>query len=316
MPELRIVSFLPSATEMVCVLGLADHLVGVSHECDYPPEIANRPIVVRNAVSLHGMNAKEIDAKVAERIRSGASLYEIDIRLLQKLAPNLILTQDLCQVCAPAGTEITQVLNSLQSKPEILWFSPTSIGDIQNNMRALGRFAGRLRETERLIASWEGRLRRLRARLSKATSRPRVFCMEWVDPVYTSGHWVPEMVDLAGGIDGLSRKGKESIRVSWQDVLDWAPEVLIVSPCGFKVSKAAQQATQLFDLPGWNQLPAVRLGRVYATDANSYFARPGPRVYDGIELLAHLIHPELCKWTGPKTAFATLMMTRAIPTMS
>lgn len=306
MSELRIVSFLPSATEMVCALGLADHLIGITHECDYPPEITNKPIVVRNALPMAGMSSREIDEAVSARIRSGASLYQVDELLLQELAPTLILTQNLCQVCAPSGNEITQLLKSLRPTPQILWLTPRSLAGIEENLLELGKATGRLKEAEAVIASGQARLERLAARTRIASARSRVFCMEWVDPVYCSGHWVPEMVELAGGVDGLSRKGADSVRVPWQDVLNWAPEVIIIGPCGFNLSGASEQALQLFARPGWSELPAVRQTRVYAVDANSYFARPGPRLIEGVMLLAHLIHPELCEWTGPKEAFRSI----------
>jgi iron complex transport system substrate-binding protein len=303
----RIVSFLPSATEMVCALGLADQLVGVTHECDYPEEVKRKPVVVRSAIPTEKMSPKEIDAAVSDRIRSGASLYLVEEELLQKLAPDLILTQNLCQVCAPSGNEISQVLKSLSRKPEILWMTPKSLAEIEDNLRELGQATGRTKEAERLIALGRARLQRLVVTTRDLAPRPRVFCMEWIDPVYCSGHWMPEMVELAGGVDLLSRKGEDSVRISWDEVVKWAPEVLIVAPCGFHLDRVLEQAPQLFRSAGWSGLPAVRQGRVYAVDANSYFARPGPRVVDGTELLAHLIHPELFPWKGAKNAFQPLI---------
>lgn len=303
----RIVSFLPSATEMVCALGLADQLVGVTHECDYPEEVKRKPVVVRSAIPTEKMSPKEIDAAVSDRIRSGASLYLVDEELLQKLAPDLILTQNLCQVCAPSGNEVSQVLKSLSRKPEILWMTPKSLAEIEDNLRELGQATGRAKEAERLIALGRARLQRLAVTTRDLAPRPRVFCMEWVDPVYCSGHWMPEMVELAGGVDLLSHKGEDSVRTSWEEVVKWAPEVLIVAPCGFHLDKVLEQAPQLFCYTGWSSLPAISQGRVYAVDANSYFARPGPRVVDGTELLAHLIHPELFPWKGAKNAFQPLI---------
>ena len=303
----RIVSFLPSATEMVCALGLLDQLVGVTHECDYPEEVKRKPVVVRSAIPTEKMSPKEIDAAVSDRIRSGASLYLVDEELLQKLAPDLILTQNLCQVCAPSGNEVSQVLKSLNRKPEILWMTPKSLAEIEDNLRELGQATGRAKEAERLIALGRARLQRLAVTTRDLAPRPRVFCMEWVDPVYCSGHWMPEMVELAGGVDLLSHKGEDSVRMSWEEVVKWAPEVLIVAPCGFHLDKVLEQAPQLFCYTGWSSLPAISQRRVYAVDANSYFARPGPRVVDGTELLAHLIHPELFPWKGAKNAFQPLI---------
>jgi iron complex transport system substrate-binding protein len=302
----RIVSFLPSATEIACALGLSEQLVGITHECDYPPEVLGKPVVVRSILPIEEMTQSEIDAAVAARMRDGNSLYQVDEKLLQALAPDLILTQDLCQVCAPSGNEVSQALDLLGKKPKILWLTPNSIEQIFDNVRELGEATGCLQEAEELIASGRARLKKLASATRKLRRRPRVFCMEWLDPVYGSGHWVPEMVQLAGGIDALAGDGKDSVRVSWNDVLEWAPEVLIITPCGFNLEKVIEQAGQLGSYPDWSDIPAVREERVYAVDANSYFARPGPRVVDGTELLAHLIHPELFSWKGPQTAFQRL----------
>jgi iron complex transport system substrate-binding protein len=313
MSELRIVSFLPSATEMACALGLADELVGITHECDYPPEITNKPIVVRNALAIEGLSSREIDEAVSAHLRSRTSLYRVDERLLQELTPNLILTQNLCQVCAPSGNEISQVLESLRPKPKVLYFAPKSLADIEDNLWELGKATDRSKQAEAVIASRRARLQTLAGLVASVATRPRVFFIEWVDPVYCGGHWVPEMVELAGGVDTLSRKGSDSVRVAWSDVLNWAPEVLIVGPCGFNVLAASKQALQLFSHAGWGDLPAVRQKRVYAVDANAYFARPGPRVIEGVELLAHLIQPELCDWKGSDKAFRNVVQSNHGP---
>jgi len=302
----QIVSFLPSATEIACALGLTDQLVGITHECDYPLEIVGKPIVVRNALPIETMSQREIDQAVAQRMREGRSLYEVDEKLLQDLAPDLILTQDLCQVCAPSGNEVSQALNLLPKKPQILWLTPSSLEQIMDNVRELGEATGRARQAEELINTCRARLETIAAVTRNLAERPRVFCMEWLDPVYCSGHWVPEMVRLAGGEDALSREGSDSVRIPWDDVVNWAPEVLIVTPCGFNLEKSVEQSRQLVGYPGWSDLPAVREDRVYAVDANSFFARPGPRVVDGTELLAHLIHPDLFEWKGSPTAYQLL----------
>jgi iron complex transport system substrate-binding protein len=302
----RIVSFLPSATEIACALGLTDQLVGITHECDYPLEIQGKPVVVRSALPIETMNQREIDVAVAERMRAGHSLYQVDEKLLQALAPDLILTQDLCQVCAPSGTEVSQALNLLPKKPRILWLTPNSLEQIFANVRELGEATGRAQEADELIGNGRARLGKIAAVTSRLSQRPRVFCMEWLDPVYCSGHWVPEMVRLAGGEDTLGREGADSVRIPWDEVRGWAPEVLIITPCGFNLEKTIEQALQLFAYDGWSNLPAVRKGRVYAVDANSYFARPGPRVVDGTELLAHLIHPDVFSWEGSTRAYQRL----------
>jgi iron complex transport system substrate-binding protein len=302
----RIVSFLPSATEMVCALGLGERLIGVTHACDYPPEIRGKAIVVRSAIPIETMSQSEIDTAVTQRLRNGQSLYQVDEMLMQQIAPDLIVTQDLCQVCAPSGNEVSQVLAALPGKPQVLWLTPKRLEEIFDNLRDLGEATGRLQIAQELIAGGRARIDMIETRARAVSSRPRVFCMEWIDPVYCCGHWVPEMVRIAGGIDKLGREGADSVRILWKDVLQWSPEVLIIMPCGYDLEEAAVRAQQLSTYPGWADLPAVRNNRVYAVDANSYFARPGPRVVQGTELLAHLLHPELFQWTGRADAFRSL----------
>lgn len=299
----RIVSFLPSASEMVYALGLGDLLVGITHECDYPAEVKGKPVVVRAVLPTEQMSQDEIDAAVSQRMREGLSLYQVDEELLRKLDPDLILTQDLCQVCAPSGNEVAQVLQLLPRKPRILWLTPRSLTEIFENLRELGAATDRLAAAEELIARGRARLDSVAALTRAVPTRPRVFCMEWFEPVYASGHWMPEMIEIAGGVDALGSKGMDSVRIDWKEVREWAPEVLILTPCGFNLDQTIARARSLASYPGWSDLPAVRNGRVYAVDANSYFARPGPRVVEGTELLAHLIHPDLFAWPRPTTAF-------------
>ncbi|HEY8185245.1 MAG TPA: cobalamin-binding protein [Pyrinomonadaceae bacterium] len=309
----KIVSFLPSATEMVCALGLADQLAGVTHECDYPPDVVGKPIVVRNVLPIESMSQAEIDAAVAQRMRDGLSLYQVDEALLQELAPDLILTQNLCQVCAPSGNEVSEVLSLLTKKPEVLWLTPQSLEEIAANLRQLGEATGRIEEAERLIATGRKRLEKIKVATRNLKDRPRVFCIEWLNPIYCSGHWMPQMVEIAGGVDALARRGNDSVRIAWSDVVNWAPEILIITPCGFNLEQVIEQTPQLTNYPGWSDLPAVDDGKVFAVDANSYFARPGPRVVEGTELLAHLFHPDLFAWEGPASAFRRVDLFNATP---
>jgi iron complex transport system substrate-binding protein len=303
---LRIVSFLPSATEMVCALGLSDELVGVTHECDYPSEVVGKTKIISSILPLEQMTEGEIDKAVAERLRNGQSLYAVDENLLQSLQPDIIITQDLCQVCAPSGNELSQALKVLSKQPAILWMTPQSIGGIEANIRDLGAVTGRAQQAEQLIAAGQKRLTDISTRAQSVGYRPRVFCMEWLDPVYCGGHWVPEMVRIAGGVDALGREGGDSVRVAWDDVGKLDPEVLVVMPCGFHLEKVVQESGKLSEYPGWQQLSAVRNNRVFAVDANAYFARPGPRIIEGTELLAHLIHPSQFAWNGPASAYRRL----------
>jgi len=292
---MRIVSFLPSATEIACALGLEDSLVGITHECDYPTEVRTKPIVVRNVLPIDSMTQDEIDRGVADRMRAGLSLYQIDEQLLRELEPDLILTQNLCQVCAPSGNEVSQVLKNLPRTPEVLWLTPQSLDQIFDNIHELGAATGKGDEAILLVNRCRSRLEQISATTAQVSRKPRVFCMEWLDPVYASGHWVPELVKLAGGLDELGTERGESVRVSWKDVVEYAPEVLIIMPCGFNLRQTMEQIWNVFGSreSDFYKLPALREGNVYAVDANSYFARPGPRVVEGAEILARIIHPEL-----------------------
>jgi iron complex transport system substrate-binding protein len=297
---------------MVCALGLENDLVGITHECDYPESVKTKPVVVRNVLPIETMSQSEIDRAVAKRLREGQSLYQIDEKLLASLAPDVILTQNLCQVCAPSGNEVSQVLKALPHEPQIVWMTPQSVDEIFQNLRDLAAAVGQAETAEKLIANRRTRLEQLRAKTSSLENRPRVFCMEWLDPVYACGHWVPEMVRIAGGVDKIGCDRGESVRVSWEQLAAWAPEVLVIMPCGFNLPQTMKQIWDHFGpyapfLPegrsAFLNLPAARNGRVYAVDANSYFARPGPRVVEGTELLAHLIHPETLSWNGPAGAY-------------
>lgn len=300
---MRIVSFLPSATEIVCSLGLADELVGITHECNYPPEAQGKPIVVRNAIKMEGMTDWEIDETVSRVLRSGGSLYRVNESLLRELDPGIIMTQNLCQVCAPSGNEVSVVLKSLPRKPKILWLTPKNLGGIFENILAVGAATGKTDVARENVESLKSRVDEVRNKTQKIKARPRVFLMEWFDPLYCGGHWISELVEIAGGRDQLARKGRDSVRISWQEVKDWAPEVLILSPCGYNLEDAVKRAKDLPRQPVWNELPAVKLNQVYAVDAQAYFARPGPRIIDGLELLAHLIHPEMFSWNGRPDAY-------------
>ena len=295
----RIVSFLPSATEMACALGLGDQLMGITHECDYPPDVSAKRVVVRSALPIETMSQAEIDVAVSDRLKRGLSLYLVDEPAVREIAPDLILTQDLCQVCAPSGNEVSQLLKQLPNSPRVLWQTPKTIGEIFDCLRELGEATGRAAEADDFIRTGRARLDAIGTATRDLISPPRVFCMEWMDPVYCCGHWVPEMVCIAGGRDELGRNGADSVRISWDDVRRSAPEVLVVMPCGFDLEKTVADSDRLSAYEGWYDLPAVRSGRVYAVDANSYFARPGPRVVEGTELLAHLLHPGRFQWNGP-----------------
>jgi len=288
---MRIVSLLPSATELAFSLGLGDDVVGVSHECDYPAEARTRATVVHCAIPYCALSPAEIDSAVSTQLRVGGSIYTIDTELLRALEPELILAQDLCEVCAPSGNETERAIAALDRAPRVLTLAPRTLREIQENIRQLGEATGRVEVAQTLIESQRERLARLARELDGAPRR-RVFFLEWIDPMFCGGHWVGEMIERAGGYDALARQGGDSVRVSWDQVGTWAPEVLIVAPCGAHLDSAAQQARALLEQTRWSEVPAVQEGEVYAVDASSYFARPGPRVFDGIEILANILHPD------------------------
>jgi iron complex transport system substrate-binding protein len=274
---------------MVYALGCGSQLVAVSHECDFPPDARAKPTVVRPALDLATKSPSEIDDAVVQQLRVGASMYAVDETLLRELAPDIILTQNLCQVCAPSGNETTRVVASLASRPEVLYFTPKRLADIWTDLRTLGDATGTRDRAELVIAECERRLADVTQRVSQRSTRPRVFFAEWVDPIYCAGHWVPEMIEIAGGFDPLGRAGADSVRVDWSEVVAARPEVIFVGPCGYSADAAAEQIRFLSSRDGWNHLPAVRANRVFPVDANAFFARPGPRLVDGVEILARAL---------------------------
>ena len=271
---------------MVHALGAGSELVGRSHECDYPTSVTRLPVVSRPALDLDAASPEEIDLAVAQRMDAGDTLYTIDEVLLRDLHPDVILTQNLCRVCAPSGDELTRAVRKFSLQPEVLFLTPRTIGEIENNILEVGRAIGRLEEAEALVRSNQERLARVRAAIKNAPRR-RVVFLEWTDPLFCGGHWVPEMISVAGGEDPLGRAGEDSVRMDWDDVVNAKPEIIIVSPCGYRLDRSVELARQMREVVG---------AEVYAVDANAYFARPGPRVVEGVELLAHLFHPDLVTW--------------------
>lgn len=283
----RIVSFLPAGTEILYALGAGADLLGRSHECDYPPEVCELPIVSRPALKLEGLSQDAVDQAVATRLRSGESLYEVDEILLRELSPDVIITQDLCQVCAPSGNELTRAIRDLPVKPDVVWLTPQTLADIEDNIRRVGEASGTSANAETLLTSNRNRVEKVVSAVRGSPTR-RVAFLEWTDPFFSAGHWVPEMIELAGGHDPMGQNGADSIRMTWDDVRASKPEVIVVSPCGYRLEQSVELAKTIETIPG---------AKIYAVDANAYFARPGPRVAEGIELLAHLFHPDRFEWT-------------------
>lgn len=292
MIQMRILSLLPSATEIVFALGMGDSLVGVTHECDYPPEASRIPRVTRSNIRP-GLSSNEIDSTVSSNLVSQGTLYELDQTLLEELAPGLVLTQRLCDVCAVAFDKVQEVAHSLSSQPRVVNLEPHSLEDILENIRTVGSVIGAERQAGELVDSLQQRIDAVEAKTRSLASRPRVFCMEWVDPPYCGGHWMKRLVQIAGGVDELATSGRPSSRIEWDRVLGFSPEIMVLTCCGYKLPQVVQEAENLVGYPRIHDVPAVRTNRVFATNGSDYFSRPGPRIVESLEILAHLIHPEI-----------------------
>ena len=288
---MRICSLLPSATEVIASLGLSDELVGISHECDYPPSVRGVPIMVEPMILPHGLASPDIDRQVSQLVASGQRLYRLKDHLLQQAQPDLILSQDLCHVCAVTPDQLHDALCSMPRQPTVLTLNPSTVQDVIDDVVRIGDAANRSAEGHRLAAHLRDRLEAVHTRVQGISHRPSVVCIEWLSPLYLAGHWVPEMVQLAGGQDVLAQPGSPSRVVTWDEILAAAPDVLIVMPCGFSVERTHAELFQMMQQPGqWRLSPALA-EHTYLVDASSYFSRPGPRLIDGIELLAAILHP-------------------------
>lgn len=292
---MQICSLLPGATEIAFALGLGDQIVGVTHECDYPPEARQKPVVVKSAIDSARMSTAEIDRKVAELLQAGNGLYAIDEQAFVAANPDVILTQGLCEVCALDYHAVVKAASLLPRRPTILSLNPQSLSDLLDDIARVGEATQRHAAAQTLVSDLRRRIEQVGGR--EPENRPRVACIEWFEPIYVAGHWVPEMVGLAGGFDVLGRQGEPSTKIDWQKVLDAQPDVILLMPCGFDVRRTAKEATPLRALPGWKDLPAVRNGNLFALNGNAYFSRPGPRLVNGLEILARIIHPENVTWS-------------------
>jgi iron complex transport system substrate-binding protein len=289
---MRICSLLPSATEVLFALGLGDSVAGVTHECDYPPEAARKPALISPRVDPNA-KSDDLDRSVRELMARGESLYAVRDDLLGEIEPDLIITQDLCHVCAASPDDLASALAKMQKQPRILTLQPHTLADVWNDIRRIGEATGKSREADEFAKRQERKVEAVRARMNGAASRPRVACIEWLDPIYVGGHWVPEMAEAAGGIDVLGHAGLPSITVTSDRVIAAKPDVIVIMPCGFSV-KHTEDELRRTPLPlEWSQLAAVRENRVFIVDANSYFSRSGPRLADGVAILANLLHPNV-----------------------
>ena len=285
---MRIVSLLPSTTEICYVLGLGDALGGVTHECDFPADAQTKPHLTKNVLPTGEHSSADIDRMIAERVLNGESIYDLDTDLLAEIAPDLILTQELCDVCAVSYTDVLAAAKALPKVPHVASFEPRTVDEILDSIVEVARLAGVPERGETIVAGLRARLDDM-AQPANDAPRPRVLCLEWLDPPMVGGHWVPEMVRLAGGVDVLGPEGQPSVRVSWEEIALAEPDVVVLMPCGYDLPTTHEKATELDGVPEWRALRAVCEGRVHPVDGSAYFNRPGPRIVDGVELLARLI---------------------------
>jgi iron complex transport system substrate-binding protein len=307
---MRIVSLLPSATETLFALGFDEEIVGVSHECDFPPQARTKTCVVRSRLPKD-LTPAEADRLVREYVERGESIYAVDRDLLEAAAPDLIITQDLCHVCAATPDELAAALAQISKCPEVLSLDPLDLGDVWRDILWIGEKAGRHERAQAFVEKIGEQLAQIGKSIASAGWRPRVVLLEWLDPLYAGGHWVPEMISRAGGQDLFGRAKKPSRRVTVEEVIAAAPEVLFIAPCGYNAEQARRGYLSMKFPEAWGIIPAVRDGRVYALDANGVVSRPAGRLVTGIEAMAKALHPSIK--VRPKAESALLPIGRANP---
>ena len=288
---MRIVSLLPAATEIAGALGLIGQVVGVSHECDFPEQANQRPRVTRCPVHDAKMASREVDEWVRRALRENGTIYTIDEPLLRTLESDVILTQKLCDVCAVGYGTVAKLAQTLPGPPRVVNLEPTSLADIFGDIRRVADACDAGERAEKLIINLSERVENVRKRTATIPDRPHCFLIEWVDPPFCSGHWGPELIELAGGYDSLGRKHQPSAQIEWQQVLDARPEIMVIALCGYDIDRARRDYELLRRFPGFSSIPAVDSGQVYVVNASAYFARPGPRIVDSLEILAGILHP-------------------------
>lgn len=298
----RIVSLLPSSTEILCALGLREHLVGVSHECDYPAEVIGLPTLTEPKLDPHGLSG-EIDTRVRQIVQEGLSVYRIKTDVLQSLQPDLIVTQDQCDVCAVSLPEVEEAVRCfLTPGVKVVSLKPQRLGDIWEDLRQVACAVGREDAAEEVLRGLKRRLWKLEQQ-TRHLSRPRVACIEWIEPLIAAGNWVPELLAIAGGEYGLTGAGEHSPVMTWDALVAYQPDVLILMPCGFPIAQTQREVPALRAVPQWNALSAVKTHQVFIVDGNAYLNRPGPRIVESAEILAEILHPDVCVGLAPVGAY-------------
>ena len=282
---------MPAATEIAAALGLMEDMVGVSHECDFPEQASQRPHITQCPVHHAGLTSGEVDEWVRRELRENGTIYTIDEPLLRKLQPDVILTQKLCDVCAVGYGTVAKLAQTLPGSPRVVNLEPTSLDDIFDDIQRVAETCDVPERAEDLIENLSERVENVRERSARIPDRPCCFVMEWVDPPFCSGHWGPELVEIAGGQNSLGRKHQPSAQIEWQQVLDALPEIIVLALCGYDIDRARRDYELLRRFPGFGSIPAAESGQVYVVNASAYFARPGPRIVDSLEILAGVLHP-------------------------
>jgi iron complex transport system substrate-binding protein len=283
--RMKICSLLPSATEILFLLGLGDQIVAVTHECDYPPDAASKLTITQNVIDHERLTSAQIDHHVASNIGRHGSIYNLNEDLLQALQPDLIITQELCDVCAVSYKQVQQAAKVLEGRTKLISLEPTTLGEVLDNILLVGELTDRQDAARETVRELRNRLDCVKERV-RGLRRPKVYAMEWLDPPFTAGHWVPEMVEIAGGDEVLGKAAAKSERITPDRVLEASPEIIVLMPCGFSLERTIEEYKRTTFLPGWS-------GEVYAVDGSSYFNRPGPRLVDGVEILAEIFHPNV-----------------------
>jgi iron complex transport system substrate-binding protein len=302
---MRIVSLLPSATEILFALGLDADIVGVSHECDFPPQARERRVLIQSRIP-HGLSAREVDALVRQFMARGESLYNVNGEILRELDPDLVVTQDLCHVCSASPEDLAAILRDFANPPKVLCLNPQNLSDVWRDVMLVAQATGRVPTAEKVLLEIRERLDAVQRQVERISAHPRVAFLEWLEPFYVGGHWVPEMVALAGGEDVFGKIGTASFRVELQDIVAAAPEIIVVSPCGYDAAQGRREYGEMTHPTEWETIPAVKNGRVYAFEANSYASRPGPRLSIGVEALAKIFRPATVVSEEASRAFRTM----------
>ena len=298
--ELRIVSLLPSATEIVCALGLEENLVGITHECDFPLSIVDKPHLTASRISHETMSSAEIDHAVRSQLDGHGSIYDLDTQLLQELKPDLIITQELCDVCAVSYKIVQKAAKMYVADAKVVSLEPNTIEDVFQNIKTVGELCGVSEKAEEVVKNLQSRLDKVRERISRAAENPKSqipnpksFLLEWLEPPFAPGHWTPEQVEIAGGNCLLGTAGEKSVTTTYQEIIDEQPEILVLIPCGYYIKDILRQLPQTTFPESFQEIPAFQNGEIWAMDASSYFSRPAPRIVDGVEILAKIFHPEI-----------------------